>query len=146
MLVFFFAKIVADKRINFFIISGSEKVRQRIILLLKSFDVEESEEGNIRVYYLKYVKVTNLVEVLIGVFEKLKDEKGNARKFFFFGAMDNVVIIVDEQINFLVIIVDQFVQEKFVTVIARLDIRRVQVLVEVIIVEVQDGNGLNFGV
>lgn len=63
---------------------------------MKSFDVEESEEGNIWVYYLKYVKVTNLVEVLIGVFEKLKDEKGNVCKFFFFGVMDNVVIIVDE--------------------------------------------------
>lgn len=88
----------------------------------------------------------NLVEVLIGVFEKLKDEKGNVCKFFFFGVMDNVVIIVDEQINFLVIIVDQFVQEKFVMVIVCLDICCVQVLVEVIIVEVQDGNGLNFGV
>ncbi len=35
---------------------------------------------------------------------------------------------------------------KLATVIARLDIRRAQVLVEAIIVEVQDGNGLNLGV
>ena len=37
-------------------------------------------------------------------------------------------------------------REKLATVIARLDIRRAQVLVEAIIVEVQDGNGLNLGV
>ncbi len=36
--------------------------------------------------------------------------------------------------------------EKLATVIARLDIRRALVLVEAIIVEVQDGNGLNLGV
>lgn len=82
------AKIVADKRTNSLIISGPEKARQRITSLLKSLDVEESEEGNTRVYYLKYAKATNLVEVLTGVSEKLKDEKGNARKPSSSGAMD----------------------------------------------------------
>lgn len=85
------AKIVADKRTNSLIISGPEKARQRITSLLKSLDVEESEEGNTRVYYLKYAKATNLVEVLTGVSEKLKDEKGNSRKPSSTSAMDNVV-------------------------------------------------------
>ncbi|KDQ00113.1 hypothetical protein EN35_12615 [Rhodococcus qingshengii] len=62
------------------------------------------------------------------------------------GEMDNVAITADEQTNSLVITADQSVQEKLATVIARLDIRRAQVLVEAIIVEVQDGNGLNLGV
>ena len=140
------AKIVADKRTNSLIISGPEKARQRITSLLKSLDVEESEEGNTRVYYLKYAKATNLVEVLTGVSEKLKDEKGNERKPSSSGAMDNVAITADEQTNSLVITADQSVQEKLATVIAHLDIRRAQVLVEAIIVEVQDGNGLNLGV
>ncbi|OSL45779.1 general secretion pathway protein D [Escherichia coli H605] len=140
------AKIVADKRTNSLIISGPEKARQRITSLLKTLDVEESEEGNTRVYYLKYAKATNLVEVLTGVSEKLKDEKGNARKPSSSSAMDNVAITADEQTNSLVITADQSVQEKLATVIARLDIRRAQVLVEAIIVEVQDGNGLNLGV
>ena len=140
------AKIVADKRTNSLIISGPEKARQRITSLLKSLDVEESEEGNTRVYYLKYAKATNLVEVLTGVSEKLKDEKGNSRKPSSTSAMDNVAITADEQTNSLVITADQSVQEKLATVIARLDIRRAQVLVEAIIVEVQDGNGLNLGV
>ena len=86
------------------------------------------------------------MEVLTGVSEKLKDEKGNARKPSSSGAMDNVAITADEQTNSLVITADQSVQEKLATVIARLDIRRAQVLVEAIIVEVQDGNGLNLGV
>ncbi|STG50638.1 general secretion pathway protein D [Escherichia coli] len=86
------------------------------------------------------------MEVLTGVSEKLKDEKGNSRKPSSTSAMDNVAITADEQTNSLVITADQPVQEKLATVIARLDIRRAQVLVEAIIVEVQDGNGLNLGV
>ena len=31
--------------------------------------MSKSEEGNTRVYYLKYAKATNLVEVLTGVSE-----------------------------------------------------------------------------
>lgn len=104
------AKIVADKRTNSLIISGPEKARQRITSLLKSLDVEESEEGNTRVYYLKYAKATNLVEVLTGVSEKLKDEKGNSRKPSSTSAMDNVAITADEQTNSLVITADQSVQ------------------------------------
>lgn len=86
------------------------------------------------------------MEVLTGVSEKLKDEKGNSRKPSSTSAMDNVAITADEQTNSLVITADQSVREKLATVIARLDIRRAQVLVEAIIVEVQDGNGLNLGV
>ncbi len=131
---------------NVLILTGRASTINKLIEVIKRVDVEESEEGNTRVYYLKYAKATNLVEVLTGVSEKLKDEKGNSRKPSSTSAMDNVAITADEQTNSLVITADQSVQEKLATVIARLDIRRAQVLVEAIIVEVQDGNGLNLGV
>lgn len=140
------AKIVADKRTNSLILRGPDKARQHIITLIKSLDAPESEEGNTRVYYLKYAKAANLVEVLSGVSDKLKDEKGKARSATASASANNIAIAADEQTNSLVITADQSIQEKLSTVISRLDIRRAQVLVEAIIVEVQDGNGLNLGV
>lgn len=140
------AKIVADKRTNALIISGPEKARQQIVILLKKLDKKESETGNTRVYYLKYAKAARLVEVLNGVAEKLNDNKGQASSKPSTSGANNVAIAADEQTNSLVITGDQTIQEKMATVIASLDIRRAQVLVEAIIVEVQDGNGLNIGV
>lgn len=140
------AKIVADKRTNSLILSGPDKARQRITALLRTLDVKESEEGNTRVYSLKYAKATNLVEVLTGVSEKLKDDKGKTRSPSPSGTNNDISITADEQTNSLVITADQSTQEKLSSVISRLDIRRAQVLVEAIIVEVQDGNGLNLGV
>lgn len=140
------AKIVADKRTNSLIISGPEKARQRLVTLLKTLDIKESEGGNTRVYYLKYAKAANLVDVLSGVSEKLKDDKGKSSGRSSASGANDISIAADEQTNSLVITGDQTVQEKMESVIARLDIRRAQVLVEAIIVEVQDGNGLNLGV
>lgn len=140
------AKIVADKRTNALIISGPEKARQRIVTLLKTLDIKDREGGNTRVYYLKYAKAVNLVEVLNGVSEKLKDDKDKASNRSSTSSANDISITADEQTNSLVITGDQTVQEKMESVIARLDIRRAQVLVEAIIVEVQDGNGLNLGV
>ncbi len=61
------AKIVADKRTNSLIISGPEKARQRITSLLKSLDVEESEEGNTRVTLLEMMLVLALVAITASV-------------------------------------------------------------------------------
>lgn len=140
------AKIVADKRTNSLIISGPEKARQRIVTLLKTLDVKDSEGGNTRVYYLKYAKAANLVDVLNGVSEKLKNDKGKSSGRSSASGANDISIAADEQTNSLVITGDQTTQERMESVIARLDIRRAQVLVEAIIVEVQDGNGINLGV
>ena len=137
-------KIVADKRTNALVVSGPVKVRNKLKSLISRLDVEQSSQGNTRVFYLKYAKATKIVEVLTGVSEKIATDKKSSSQGS--SGREDVSINADEQTNSVVITADQSAMQELEKVIARLDIRRAQVLVEAIIVEVQDGNGLNLGV
>jgi general secretion pathway protein D len=95
---------------------------------------------------LKYAKADKLVEVLTGVTQKLKDEKAGSSKTTNNSNGNDISITADEQTNSLVVTADQGILQQLSDVISKLDIRRAQVLVEAIIVEVQDGRGLNLGV
>ncbi|PLR30387.1 type II secretion system protein GspD [Chimaeribacter coloradensis] len=140
-------KIVADKRTNTLLISGSEKVRQRITSLVAKLDQDSAEQGNTRVFYLNYAKADKLVEVLTGISEKIaKEKEGEAPSGGASAGNSAMSITADEQTNSLVITAQPDVMQPLADVIAKLDIRRAQVLVEAIIVEVQDGKGLNLGV
>lgn len=138
-------KLVADKRTNTLIISGPAHLRKRITSLIASLDKKQQNQGNTRVFYLKYAKTNKLVETLTGISGKLKSEqKGNVTSP---GAVNpDISITADEQTNSLVITAEPGAMQQLENVISRLDIRRAQVLVEAIIVEIQDGRGLNLGV
>ena len=138
-------RIVADKRTNSLIVSGSDRARARVVQLISRLDTQDQGQGNTRVWYLKYAKADKLVEVLTGVSQKLQDEKSGTPKATSSSGND-ISITADEQTNSLVVTADQGVLQQLGEVIAKLDIRRAQVLVEAIIVEVQDGKGLNLGV
>ena len=87
------------------------------------------------------------MEVLTGVSKSVEAGKQGATKAAAPSAADKLLSIeADEQTNSLVITAQPDTMQALEQVIARLDIRRAQVLVEAIIVEVQEGNGLNFGV
>ena len=137
-------RIVADKRSNTLIVSGGDRARSRIAQLISRLDTEEQGQGNTRVWYLKYAKADKLVEVLTGVTQKLKEEKSSTATTA--GSAKGMSITADEQTNSLVITADQSLIHQLEPVIEKLDIRRAQVLVEAVIVEVQDGKGLNLGV
>lgn len=140
-------KIAADKRTNALIISGPPHIRQRLTNLIASLDKEQQNQGNTRVFYLKYAKAEKLVEVLTGASAKMGTEQQS--KSAPTGGNNNtgeLSITADEQTNALVITAEQSVMSQLEQVIKRLDIRRAQVLVEAIIVEVQDGRGMNLGV
>ncbi|MGU0040779.1 type II secretion system secretin GspD [Citrobacter freundii complex sp. 2025EL-00176] len=142
-------RIVADKRSNTLIVSGSDRARAKIMQLASHLDTQEQGQGNTRVWYLKYAKADKLVEVLTGVSQKLKDESGSATKSggnTSSSSNNDISISADEQTNSLVITANQSQLQQLAPVIEKLDIRRAQVLVEAIIVEVQDGKGLNLGV
>jgi general secretion pathway protein D len=113
--------------------------------LIKRLDTQEQGQGNTRVWYLKYAKADKLVDVLTGVTQKLKDGKSGTTNTATSSSRD-ISITADEQTNSLVVTADQGILQQLDEVIAKLDIRRAQVLVEAIIVEVQDGKGLNLGV
>lgn len=139
-------KVVADDRTNSVVVSGDPKARQRVMQMIRQLDKDQQNEGNTKVYYLKYAKAKNLVEVLTGVSKSIQDKKAPAAVQGGGGADKKLSIEADEQTNALVITAQPDVMQELEKVIARLDIRRAQVLVEAIIVEVANGNGAQFGV
>ncbi|HDU8491902.1 TPA: GspD family T2SS secretin variant ExeD [Aeromonas hydrophila] len=144
-------KVVADERTNSVVVSGEPKARARIIQMVHQLDRDLQSQGNTRVFYLKYGKAKDLVEVLKGVSSSIEaDKKGGAATTTGGGGASigggKLAISADETTNALVITAQPDVMAELEQVVAKLDIRRAQVLVEAIIVEIADGDGLNLGV
>ena len=138
------ANVVADERTNSVLVSGEPNSRQRIITMIKQLDRQQAVQGNTKVIYLKYAKAADLVEVLTGISSTLQSDKQNAKPV---AALDkNIIIKAHGQTNALIVTAAPDVMNDLERVIAQLDIRRPQVLVEAIIAEVQDADGLNLGV
>ena len=143
-------KVVADERTNSVVVSGEPKARARIIQMVRQLDRDLQSQGNTRVFYLKYGKAKDMVEVLKGVSTSIEaDKKGGGTTAGGGNASiggGKLAISADETTNALVITAQPDVMAELEQVVAKLDIRRAQVLVEAIIVEIADGDGLNLGV
>ena len=138
-------KVVADERTNAVIVSGDEMSRLRVVKLIKKLDAEQASTGNTKVRYLRYAKAEDLVEVLTGFAQQLVDDKGSAAQ----GASkrrNEINIMAHTDTNALVISAEPDQMRTIESVINQLDIRRAQVLVEAIIVEVSEGDDVGFGV
>ncbi|WP_114785862.1 type II secretion system secretin GspD [Vibrio tetraodonis] len=139
-------KLVADDRTNSILISGDPQVRQRLRKLIKQLDVEMATKGNNRVVYLKYAKAEDLVDVLKGVSDNLEDEKSTGTKGAKTSKRSEVMISAHEGTNALVLTAPPDIMNSLLDVISQIDIRRAQVLIEALIVEMSEGDGINLGV
>jgi general secretion pathway protein D len=138
-------KLVADERTNSVLISGEPQVRQRLRKLISQLDVEMATKGNNRVVYLKYAKADELVDVLQGVSDNIQAEK-ESRSGAKSGKKDSVMISAHKDTNALVITAPPDIMNALEDVIAQLDIRRAQVLIEALIVEMSESDAANLGV
>ncbi|EGM77114.1 general secretion pathway protein D [Rheinheimera sp. A13L] len=147
---FLIPKIVADERTNSVIVSGERQARERVVALVQRLDAELESQGNTRVYYLKYAKAEDLVKVLQGVSASIVAETQGAatqaQGARTAGKGRDVSIEAHAESNSLVITAQPDVMRSLEDVIRQVDIRRAQVLVEAIIVEVADNAGANLGV
>ena len=141
---FLIPKIVADDRSNSVIISGEVKARERVTRLVKRLDSELESNGNTRVYYLKYSKAEDLVKVLKGVSESIASEKKTAKVKN--TSKRDISIEAHESTNALVITAEPDMLRSLEAVIRQLDVRRAQVMIEAIIVEVYETDGVSLGV
>ncbi len=143
---FLIPKIVADDRSNSVIVSGEVKARERVARLVKRLDSELESNGNTRVYYLKYSKAEDLVKVLQGVSDSIASEAKTAKAKTRSSNKREVSIEAHESTNALVITAQPDMLRSLEAVIRQLDVRRAQVLVEAIIVEVFESDGVSLGV
>lgn len=145
-------KIVADERTNSVVVSGEPQARERVVKLIEQLDKDLQTEGNTRVVYLKYAKAEELVDVLQGVSDSLVAEQQQGGQGQPQGAQqrrsrsnNNISITSHEASNSLVITAQPDMLLNLENVIRQLDIRRAQVHVEAIIVEIFEGDGVDFG-
>ena len=136
-------RLVADERTNSVIISGEPNTRARVIKLVKSLDNELKNNGNTRVFYLKYANAKEVVQVLSGVSQGL-EEAGKSSSST--SKQSNVNIQAHDATNSIIISAQPALMSSLSSIIHQLDIRRAQVLVEAIIVEVSEGDGVNLSV
>ncbi|WP_153912885.1 type II secretion system secretin GspD [Shewanella sp. TC10] len=137
-------KVVADERTNAVVVSGDEKSRQRVVELVRRLDAEQATTGNTKVRYLRYAKAEDLVEVLTGFAEQLQSDQDTGQSGSKRRKDINIMAHVDT--NALVISAEPDQMRTIESVVNQLDIRRAQVLVEAIIVEVSEGDDVGFGV
>jgi len=139
-------RVVADDRTNSVIVSGDIKARQRLINLIERMDQELETSGNTRVMFLNYAKADDLVKVLQGVSASIQAEEKSGSTSSRGSSNRDVSIDAHEDSNALVITAEPDMMRSLEEVVRQLDIRRAQVQVEAIIVEVFEGDGTTLGV
>lgn len=137
-------RIVADERTNTVMISGDDQARARLATMVRQLDKPQVSRGNTRVIYLKYANAEKLVEVLTGLSGSLESDSQGAKSGV--ALTKDTVVKADPQTNSLIINATPDIMNELEQVIASVDIRRPQVLVEAIIAEVQNADGLNLGI
>ena len=135
--------LVADKRTNSIVVTADELNLQRIRRLVEVLDTPLEQSGNVRVVYLEYANASEVAEVLTRVMQNITrmDDDGKRQR----SNSGNSTIEADVGTNALIITADADEMAALASVIAKLDIRRAQVLVEAIIVEMEAVEGQELG-
>lgn len=148
-------RMVADERTNSILLSGDKASRLRLRALVTHLDTPRDGGGNTQVVYLRYAKAKDLMTVLQGVSKSLSGEAGRSAPLpgQVPGAAPSsssgsslVDIQADAATNSLVITAPPEMIRSLRTIIAQLDIRRAQVLVEAVIAEISAEKTAELGV
>jgi general secretion pathway protein D len=148
-------KVVADERTNSILLTGEKSQRLRLKALMINMDTPLATGGDTQVRYLRYADAEKLADKLKGQATASAKAQGGPPTGGPGGGggggggsnVDaSVTIWADVATNALIITAPPKLMRSLMTVIDRLDIRRAQVLVEAIIVEVDVNKSSNIGV
>ena len=126
--------LVADARTNSVLIGGDKTDRLRLRTLIAHLDTPLEEGGDTQVRYLRYADAEELSGKLQTHFSS--QAQGAAAQGAAPAAADNVSVWADTQTNAIVVNAPPKMMRSLMQIVDKLDIRRAQVLVEAIIVEV----------
>jgi general secretion pathway protein D len=146
------AKVVADERTNSVLLTGERSARMRLKALILNMDTPMASGGDIQVRYLRYADAEKIADKLKGQATASAKAQGGppAGTPAAAGGGSNVdasvTIWADVATNALVITAPPKIMKSLMGVIDKLDIRRAQVQVEAIIVEVDVNKSSNLGV
>lgn len=136
--------LVADARTNSVLIGGDKADRLRLRTLIAHLDTPLEQGGDTQVRYLRYADAEELATKLQSHFTS---QAGGATAQAGGGtSADDVSIWADTQTNAIVISAPPKVMRSLTQIVDKLDIRRAQVLVEAIIVEIIENTSKELGV
>jgi general secretion pathway protein D len=145
-------KMVADERSNSVLVSGEKNARLRLKALITHLDTPlAGAGGETQVRYLKYADAekisAKLKEQVTGTAVTPGATAGAAAGGASAGpSSERTTIWADPATNALVITAPTKVMRNLMAVVDRLDIRRAQVLLEAIIVDIENTKDMDFGV
>jgi general secretion pathway protein D len=145
-------KIVADERTNSVLVSGEKSLRLKVKALIVDLDTPMQSGGDTQVRYLRYADAEKIADKLKGQATASAKAQGGPQAGAAPGASGganvdaSVTIWADVPTNALIITAPPKIMKSLMAVIDKLDIRRAQVQVEALIVEVDVNKSSNLGV
>lgn len=134
--------LVADERTNRLIVKGDREARDRVRSLVMEMDVPQDQGSGVQVIRLANADAKTTAELLKSFVDGAAPAGGGDKAP---AAAGQVSIQADESLNALIIRAEPALMNELRNVIAQLDVRRAQILIEAAIVEVGGDNGLNLG-
>ncbi|MDH3510212.1 MAG: type II secretion system secretin GspD [Gammaproteobacteria bacterium] len=132
--------VVADDRTNSVLIGGDKNKRLRIRALIAHLDTPLETGGDTQVRYLRYADSEELATKLQTQYQQQATEQGGPAE------TGDITIWADQPTNALIITAPPKVMRSIMAVVDKLDIRRLQVLLEAIIVAVESERAASLGV
>ncbi len=145
-------KVVADERTNSILLTGEKSQRLRLKALIVNMDTPLATGGDTQVRYLRYADAEKIADKLKGQATASAKAQGGPPTGGAAGAggtpnVDaSVTIWADIATNALIITAPPKIMKSLMAVIDKLDIRRAQVQVEALIVEIDVNKSSNLGV
>lgn len=152
--------IAVDERSNGLILSGTKAARIKTRLLITQLDAPSANgAGNTEVIYLRYLKAKEMAPLLSKVALNMMGKAGSAElataaasvtgggKGSNAAATSHLTNIQAElSTNALILTAPASIMQALKSVIARLDVRPAQVLIEAVIAEIDEGDMKNLGI
>ncbi|WP_245539543.1 type II secretion system secretin GspD [Thiomicrorhabdus arctica] len=149
-----------DERSNRIVLTGEEHKRMILRALIADLDIKVDNAGRVQVIYLRYAKAIEMVPILqkiaknkalLNAAESAGPEGGSGVKGAIsivnsISAQEDISIEADERMNAIILSAPMSIITALKSVITQLDIRRAQVLIEAIFVEVSEDKSRQLGV
>ena len=140
-----FVNLAVDTRTNTILLGGDASNRSQVRNIIASLD-QEVAGGNTDVIYLKYVQADEMLAILKGVAEALQGDSAPAGGGGGASQGSTVSIEASKSTNALIVNAPPSIVAKMRSIVEQVDIRRAQVLVEALVVEVSDEDAKDLGV
>jgi len=139
-------KAIAHQPGNMLIVIGAPQIINEVANVIEKLDIApESDSGRLQVRYLKYANAEDVAKVLnalVGGQSAASAQPGQSKPLF----SGDVKVVADKATNALLITAEHSDIKAVDGIVDKLDIRRRQVLIEALIVEVSGNGTQRFGV